>query len=157
MEKTYVMVKPHFANYKIAIDEIKKRLKDLGLKITTEEFIKYDIKSAQQHYFEHVGKHFYPELEKYITSDKAYGMIVEGENAISKVRSIAGSTIKRDKETGEIRLPDEGTIRRDIPKLIGEECRQTENVLHSSDSEDSAKREIEIFNKLLKKNKQKSF
>jgi nucleoside-diphosphate kinase len=156
MQKTYVMIKPHFANYKIVVDEIKKRLLNLGVKITTEGFIKYDKNSAEQHYAEHVGKPFYPELERYITSDKAYGMIIEGENAISQVRSIAGATIKKDKETGELRLPDEGTIRRDIPKLIGEECRQTENVLHSSDSEESARREIEIFKKLLKKTNQKS-
>jgi nucleoside-diphosphate kinase len=156
MEKTYVMVKPHFANYEKVVNEIKKRLLSLGLNMVKEGYIKYDRTYAQKHYEEHIGKSFYAGLETYITSDKAYGMVLEGEDAITKVRSIAGGTIKKDRETGEVlSLPSIGTIRRDIPALLGEECRQTENVLHSSDSKESAKKEIAIFESLLSKNKQK--
>lgn len=153
MQKTYVMVKPHFANYKVVIDEVKARLLDLGLKIVEESFVVYNKEAAEQHYEEHVKKPFYPELEKYITSDKAYGMVLEGKNAIAKVRSVAGATIKKDKETGELILPEIGTIRRDIPTLLTEQCRQTENVIHSSDSEESAEREIKIYSGLKKTNK----
>lgn len=148
MERTYVMIKPQFANHAKVIEEIKKRILNLGLKIEKESFIRYKTTDAKKHYEEHIGKSFYAELETYITSDKAFGMIVVGENAISKVRSIAGSTMKKDKETGELILPPIGTIRRDIPMLLGWECRQTENVLHSSDSPESAEKEIKIFEKL---------
>lgn len=152
MQKTYVMVKPHFANYEIVINEVKKRLLELDLKIVEESFIKYNRAEAQKHYAEHLGKPFYPTLEDYITSEKAYGMIVEGENSLTKVRQIAGSTIKKNKETGEVLLPAVGTIRRDIPAMIGEDCRLTENVIHSSDSEESARKEIGIFSRLKKIN-----
>lgn len=149
MQKTYVMIKPHFANYEIVIKEIKRRLAALNLNIIKEGFVKYEAEDSRKHYEEHLGKAFYPNLEEYITSDKAYGMILEGEGAIEKVRNIAGSTIKKDKETGELILPPVGTIRRDIADMLGEECRLTENVLHSSDSEKSAANEIDIFENLL--------
>lgn len=152
MQQTYVMVKPHFANYDFVIEEIKNRLKSIGANIVEESFIKYSSEEAKQHYIEHLEKSFYPELEKYITSDKAYGMVITGTDIISKVRSLAGGTMKIDFSTGKtISLPEIGTIRRDIPALLSEKCRMTENVLHSSDSEESAKREIKIFQSILKK------
>jgi nucleoside-diphosphate kinase len=116
----------------------------------TEGFIRYTRDDAKQHYAEHVEKPFYPEMENYIVSDKAYGMIVEGENAIAKIRSIIGSTIKKDKETGAIILPEVGTIRRDIPDMLGEVCCMPGNVMHASDSQSSAEIEIAIFERLLK-------
>ena len=138
METSYVMVKPEFANYESVINEVKKRLQKAGLKILEERYIKYDEASANKHYAEHVGKDFYPKLLAYITGDKAYGMVVAGDNAIAKIRAIAGST----------KNPAEGTIRHDIPLVLGLEIRVTENVVHSSDSEESAKREIAIFDSL---------
>jgi nucleoside-diphosphate kinase len=144
LEKSYVMVKPEFANHPEVIQEIKNQLlskSENTLKITKAEYIRYTSEDAQKHYAEHVGKDFYPNLEKYITSDIAYGMIVEGENAISQIRSIIGST----------KNPAEGTIRYEIPKLLGLELRITENVVHASDSISSAEREIAIFENILDK------
>lgn len=135
MQKSYVMIKPEFANYGIVIEEVKRRLEEAGLEIVEERFVCYDKQSADKHYAEHIGKDFYPKLLEYITSDKAYGMIVEGENAIEKIRAIAGST----------KDPAQGTIRHDIPLMLGIERRVTQNVVHSSDSEESARREIAIF------------
>lgn len=142
IQQTYVMVKPGFANNKNVIAEIKNRLKKVGLKIIEESYIKYDGKRAKMHYYEHIGKSFYPELEEYITSDKAYGMKVEGENAIILARSLAGST----------KNPAIGTIRYDIPAMLGIETRITENVVHTSDSEQSAQRELKIFEDILRTN-----
>ncbi len=139
IEKSYVMVKPEFANYRDIINEIRARLIKNGLSIIKEGYVQYDEKSAKRHYAEHVGKDFYPELEKYITSDKAYGMIVGGENAIAKIRLLVGAT----------KNPAEGTIRYDIPKELGLPLRVTQNVVHASDSENSAKKEIEIFENIL--------
>lgn len=137
---SYVMVKPYFANSKAIIDEIKRRLQLSGMKIMDESYIRYDKKRASMHYSEHIGKSFYPELEDYLTSDKAYGMIVAGENAIQVIRELMGQT----------KNPKEGTVRYDIPKALGIAMRITENVVHSSDSEESAKKEIGIFLQLKK-------
>ena len=144
LEKSYVMIKPEFANHKEVIAEVKKQLLEKSnhtLSILKEEYIKYTSEAAKKHYAEHIGKDFYPNLERYITSDIAYGMIVEGEDAISKIRTIIGST----------KNPAEGTIRYEIPKMLGLELRITENVVHASDSSESADREIAIFEDILNK------
>lgn len=140
VEQSYVMVKPEFANDKRVINEVKKRLKNAGIKILEEGYIKYDEKRAKMHYHQHIHKKFYPELEAYITSDKAYGMKVEGENAIEIIRKLAGPTNE----------PGPGTIRYDIPKALGLKPRMTENVVHSSDGKEAAELELSIFETLLK-------
>ena len=109
------------------------------MSIVLEGYIKYTPLTAKRHYREHVGKDFYPNLERYITSDRAYGMKVIGENAIETIRNLAGAT----------KNPAEGTIRYDIPKFLGVERRTTENVIHSSDSEAAARAELKIFEELL--------
>jgi len=141
IQKTYVMVKPEFANNNVVIENIKNRLEKSGLKIEKQGFIKYDTTSAKKHYHEHIGKDFYENLENYITSDKAYGMMVTGENAIATVRELAGTT----------KDPLVGTIRYDIPKMLGQERHITKNVIHSSDSEQASMLELSIFDELLKK------
>jgi nucleoside-diphosphate kinase len=142
IERSYVMVKPEFANHPEVIEEIKKQLlikSNNQLNITKTGYIRYTIEDAQKHYIEHVGKDFYPNLEKYITSDIAYGMIIEGDNVIALIREIIGST----------KNPAEGTIRYEIPKMLGLELRVTQNVVHASDSTESAEREIKIFENIL--------
>lgn len=139
-ETSYVMIKPEFANKSIVILLVKEKLAANGIKVEEEGYIKYDESHARQHYAEHVGKSFYPDLEKYITSDKAYGMVVSGDNAIEKIRGLCGST----------KNPEKGTIRFNIPKLLHLPIRVTENVIHSSDSPASAEREIAIFHDLKK-------
>lgn len=136
MERTYIMVKPHFANYEEVINLVKKQAVNAGMQIVDEKFVKYGVADAQKHYAEHFrgsyenAKGFYKELEDYITSDKAYGMVMVGENAITEMRTI----IKR--------------LRLEVPAMLGEEPRMTENVLHGSDCEESANNEIAIFNSL---------
>lgn len=145
-EISYVMVKPGFANNPSIIDEITKRLfwkgqGIPGINLVKAGFIQYSVEDARKHYAEHVGKDFYPALEKYITSDIAFGMVLEGEDAIARIREIVGST----------KNPAEGTIRHDIPKMLGLELRVRENVVHASDSVEAAKREIAIFEEILKR------
>ena len=141
IQTSYVMVKPGFANYEMVIGEIEKRLYGAGLKITEESYISYDREMARQHYHEHAGKDFYQKLEDYITSDKAYGMIVEGQDAIAKIRAMVGSTMD----------PKKGTIRFDIPAMLGRKPTTPANVVHASDSEDAAQKEIQIFKNYLEK------
>ena len=154
MEKSYVMIKPGFANNQKVINYVKNRLTEAGLKIISGEFKSYSRENAQKHYAEHFlgsyenAKSFYKELENYITSDKVYGMEVQGENAIAKIREIVGSTIKTNKETGEKILPAKGTIRYEVPIMLNEEHQITQNVVHASDSTSAAERELEIFKNL---------
>jgi len=136
MEKTYVMVKPEFANDPRVIKLVRLETAKLGLKIERAKFVKYGIKEAQAHYAEHFrgsyenAKGFYRELENYITSDKAYGMVISGEDAINKMRAL----IK--------------VLRVYIPAKLGQEPRMTENVLHGSDCVESATKETAIFDKM---------
>ena len=154
MEKSFVMVKPGFANNQKVIEYIKERLINVGLKIASGEFKSYSKEKAQEHYAEHFlggyenAKPFYKNLENYITSDKVYGMEVHGENAIKKIRELVGSTMKINKETGEKILPPKGTIRHDVPILLSQEHQMTENVIHASDSPEAAERELKIFKSL---------
>jgi nucleoside-diphosphate kinase len=132
------MVKPHFANYENIVELVKSEITKKGMNIEDSSYIKYSVEDAQKHYAEHFrgsyenAKGFYKELENYITSDKAYGMIVSGEDAITTMRTL----IKE--------------LRQTIPAMIGEEPRMTENVLHGSDCEESVLNEIAIFNSLKK-------
>ena len=148
LEKSYVMVKPEFANHENVVEIIKNQLvENAGLTLLKAGYIRYTNEDAKKHYAEHVGKDFYPNLEEYITSDKVYGMVVEGENAIAKIRALVGAT----------KNPAEGTIRYEIPKLLGLELRVTQNVVHASDSIDSAEREIAIFENILSKTNKINF
>ena len=122
---------------------VKEMIKEAELEIKEEAFINYTREDAQIHYAEHFrgsyenAKGFYMELEDYITSDKVYGMVVEGEEAISKLRSV----IK--------------VVRIAVPKMLNEEPRLTENVMHGSDCKESADNEIAIFRRLAKLNKKR--
>lgn len=138
-EISYVMVKPGFANYGAIIDEVKDRILEAGLEITDEAFVQYTREDVQKHYAEHLQRADYKELEKFIMSDKVYGMKIEGESAILLVRGIMG----------EAKNPAPGTIRHDIPEALGIVLPPTQNVTHASDSVKSAERELEIFYDIL--------
>ena len=115
---TYVMIKPVYENndknklaQAIIFKELQKRFAQEGLKIEYKKRIKYTKKAIASHYREHVGKHFYRNLERCLLKNSAVGMVVSGKNVIERVRAMAGSTIKVDSQTGNIRLPEPGSIR----------------------------------------------
>lgn len=152
-EISYTMVKPDYANSKDVITMVRARILKAGFKIIAEGYIKYDKSAARKHYSDHIEKPFYPTLEKYITSDLAYGMIVAGENVVDTIHSpdFMGST----------KNPQQGTVRFEGLKIMGYLDRDpringTENVAHSSDSFEAAHKESEIFLKLLEKTVQPS-
>ena len=138
-EISYVMVKPGFANFQAIIDEVKQRIIETGLEISDEAFVQYTKEDVQNHYSEHLKRADYKELEKFILSDKVYGMKVEGENAIKEVRAIMG----------EAKNPAPGTIRHDIPEALGIILPPTQNVTHASDSVKAAEKELGIFYDIL--------
>lgn len=134
---TYIMVKPEFAEKKEVIELVKKEAREAGMEILREKFVMYSKEIAQKHYAEHFrgsyenAKGFYMALENYITSGRAYGMVMEGENAIETMRAV----IKR--------------LRGVVPPVSDDpEVNLTKNVLHGSDCEESAEKEIAIFDSM---------
>ena len=133
MEKSLVLIKPDAVRKNI-IGNIIAIYENQGLKVINLRMGIVKEKIAEEHYKEHKGKDFYESLLRFITSGSLVAMILEGENAISKIREINGATNPEKAE--------EGTIRR----LYADNNR--ENCVHASDSLESAEREINIwFNK----------
>ena len=130
MEKTLVLIKPDAIANK-HIGDIIKKYEGEGLKIAALKLMQMTPKVASIHYAEHVGKSFYPELVKFMTEAPIVAMVIEGEDAISRVREINGATNPEKAEAGTIR------------KLYAEGV--TRNAVHASDSPASAEREIAIF------------
>ncbi len=145
---SYTAIKPEFANYVEVIDEVRRRFIEAGLKIVEEGYVIYDRAAAEEHYEEHKNKNFFNDLVDYLTSDKSYAMIVEGEDPITTIRYL----VCRDKSVGI----QSGDIRYDIPVVLGMPHRMTENVIHASDSLASAEREIAIYKKLKAKEADKN-
>ena len=130
LQRTFVMLKPD-AVQRGYIGEIITRLERCGLKLIAMKFMMVSEELAQKHYAEHIGKPFYPKLVSYITSGPVVPMIWEGTNAIQMIRRILGETNPQNAAPG--------TIRADFGQEIGR------NIIHGSDSEESAKREIYLF------------
>lgn len=130
VEKSLVIIKPDAVRKKI-IGEIISRIEREDLIIERLEMIKISRELACEHYCEHKDKDFFEKLIEYITSDRVVVMVVSGEGAIQKVRSLMGPTDPKKAEKGTIR----GDFGTDI----------TVNVIHGSDSKESAEREIRLF------------
>jgi nucleoside-diphosphate kinase len=113
------------------IGEIIGRIEKKGYKITKAKLITPDIDTVENHYVEHKDKPFFRKLVDFITSGKVMAMEVEGENVIQVMRLMVG-----DKDP-KVALP--GTIRGDFTNTT------TKNIVHASDSEESAQRELEIW------------
>ena len=113
------------------IGEIVSRLERVGLRIVALKMDMVTLEKAEEHYREHIDKSFYQELIDYITSGPVVLMVVEGLNAVEIMRKIAGAT--------DPLKAAPGTIRGDFALSV------TYNMVHSADSVESAKREIEIY------------
>ncbi|MCZ7355699.1 MAG: nucleoside-diphosphate kinase [Candidatus Methanoperedens sp.] len=129
MERTYVMVKPDGVQRGL-VGEVIGRIEKRGLKIVALRMNSISIESAKKHYAEHSQKPFFKSLIDFITSGPSVSMVVEGRNAVSVMRSINGATNPLNAVTG--------TIRGDLALDTGR------NVVHASDSPESAEREISI-------------
>ena len=128
-ERTLVLVKPDGVQRKL-IGTIVARIQKKGLNIIAMKMLRVTPELSRQHFAEHVDKPFYPDLEAFFTSAPVVAMIVEGPEAVSVMRTIIGST-NGGKE-------DPGTIRGDYG------CSRQMNMIHGSDSGESASREIGI-------------
>jgi len=129
-ERTLVLLKPDALQRGLA-GRIISRLEDRGLKIVGLKLMQMDMPIAQRHYTEHVEKPFFAGLASFMMSRPLVAMAVEGKNAVEVVRKTMGSTSPQNAEPG--------TIRGDLALDIGR------NLIHGSDSPESAARELAIF------------
>jgi nucleoside-diphosphate kinase len=130
-DRTLVICKPDAVERGL-VGEIVSRLERKGLRIAAMELRQIDESVAGRHYEEHQGKPFYGDLVAFITRSPSVLMVVEGpEETFKVVRTLMGVTNPRDAAPG--------TIRGDLAVEL------TENLVHGSDSPESAKREIDIF------------
>ncbi|MBC6308338.1 nucleoside-diphosphate kinase [Listeria sp. FSL L7-1582] len=130
MERTYLMVKPDGVERGL-IGEVVARLEKKGLKLVGAKLMRIDEDLATQHYAEHVGKPFFPDLLQFITSGPVFAMVWEGDEAVAIARLMMGKT--NPLEAGQ------GTIRGDFA------VHMNRNVIHGSDSVENASREIGLF------------
>ena len=130
MERTLILVKPD-AFARNLTGEIIARFERKGLRLVALQLMTMTRELAAAHYAEHEGKGFYDELVDFITSGPLVALVAEGPRAIEAFRGLAGAT--------DPVKANPGTIRGDHALEIGE------NIVHGSDSPESAQREIKIF------------
>ncbi|TDI53704.1 MAG: nucleoside-diphosphate kinase [Acidobacteria bacterium] len=129
-EDTFVMVKPDGVQ-RALVGEVIGRYERKGLMLTSMSMLTIGNEMAKAHYAEHEEKPFFDELVTFITSGPVVAMVWSGESAVSVSRSLIGATNPADA------VP--GTIRGDLGLHL------SQNIVHGSDSLDSAQREIGIF------------
>jgi nucleoside-diphosphate kinase len=130
IERTLVLVKPDGVRRRL-IGEVIRRLEAKGLDIVGMRMLTMDKEMASKHYEEHVSKPFFGDLVTFITGGPLLAMAVEGDEAVSVVRTLMGAT--------DPKKADLGTIRGDLA------IEMTENIVHGSDSPASAARELALF------------
>jgi len=130
MERTYLMVKPDGVQRGL-IGEIVSRFERKGLQLVGAKLMLVSPEQAKRHYGEHEGKAFYDKLLAFITSGPVFAMVWQGDNAVAAARQLIGKT------DGLEAAP--GTIRGDYA------IHTNFNLIHGSDSRESAEREIGIF------------
>ncbi len=130
MERTFLMVKPDGVQRNL-IGEIVSRFEKKGFQLVGAKLMQIPKEVAEKHYGEHKDKPFYDELVSFITSGPVFAMVWQGENVIATARQMMGTTNPKDAQPG--------TIRGDFGVTVGK------NVIHGSDSPESAEREIALF------------
>lgn len=130
MEKTFLMVKPDGVQRGL-IGDIVAKFEKKGFKLAGAKLMMIDKELAGEHYQEHKEKPFFGELVDFITSGPVFAMVWEGSNVVSIARNMMGKTNPAEA------VP--GTIRGDYGLSVGM------NIIHGSDSLESAEREINLF------------
>jgi nucleoside-diphosphate kinase len=129
-QQTFVMIKPDGVRRRL-VGEVVGRIEARGYDIREMKLMTVDESLAKKHYAEHVDKPFFDELVSFVTSGPSVAMVVEGSDAVAGLRQIMGATNPLDATPGSIR----GDFAAEI----------TENIVHGSDSPESAEREINLF------------
>ena len=129
-QRTFAMLKPDAVKRRLT-GKILTRFEERGIKLIAAKTLMISEELAKTHYGEHSEKPFFNDLVSYITSGPVFAMVLEGDDVISMVRKMVGATNPKE--------ADVGTIRGDYAIDLGR------NVVHASDSEESAVREINLF------------
>jgi nucleoside-diphosphate kinase len=129
-QRTLILVKPDGVQRNI-IGEVISRIESKGLRLVALELRVIDVDTARAHYAEHAEKPFFGELVDFITSGPLVALVAEGDRAIEAFRALAGAT-------DPVKAAP-GTIRGDFALQVAQ------NIVHGSDSPESAEREIKIF------------
>jgi nucleoside-diphosphate kinase len=129
-ERTLVLIKPDAMQRRLA-GEILARFEQRGLEVRAAKLVHVDESLAGEHYAEHREKPFFGELVEFITSSPTLALVLEGESAVKVVRTTMGSTNPVDSAPG--------TIRGDLALAM------PDNLVHGSDSLESAEREIALW------------
>jgi nucleoside-diphosphate kinase len=130
MDRTLILVKPD-AFARGLTGEIIARFENKGLRIVALKLMTVDEDLAKRHYAEHDGKPFFSELVEFITSGPLVAMVLEGEQAVTAARQVIGATNPIEASPG--------SIRGDYAIAVGQ------NMVHGSDSPESAAREAGLF------------
>lgn len=133
-QQTLILVKPDGVKRGL-VGEVIARVERKGYKVTNLKMLNADRNLLAKHYAEHEGKPFYEPLLEFMMSGPIVAMVAEGERVIEGFRKLAGTT---DPTTAE-----PGTIRGDLARDMG--TKVVQNIVHGSDSQESAEREIKIF------------
>ena len=130
MERTLILIKPDAFARNLS-GEIIARFERKGLRLVAMNLMTLTREKAERHYAEHAGKGFYDELVTFITSGPLVAMVLEGEQAVVAARQVIGATNPLEATTG--------SIRGDYATEVGQ------NMVHGSDSTESAAREVGLF------------
>jgi len=133
-EKTLILVKPDGVRRGL-VGEVISRIERKGYSVTALRMLQADRALLEKHYAEHKGKPFYEPLLEFMTSGPIVAMVAEGNRVIEGFRSLAGAT--------DPTVAAPGTIRGDLARDQG--TKAVQNIVHGSDSPESAAREIAIF------------
>ena len=133
-EKTLILVKPDGVRRGL-VGEVISRVETKGYSIETLRMLNADRALLEQHYAEHIGKPFYEPLVEFMMSGPIVAMVASGNRVIEGFRSLAGVT--------DPTVAAPGTIRGDLARDQG--TKVVQNIVHGSDSPESAAREIQIF------------
>ena len=133
-EKTLILVKPDGVRRQL-IGEVISRVEAKGYLVTSLRLMQADRALLERHYEEHKGKPFFEPLVEFMLSGPIVAMVAEGNRVIEGFRSLAGAT--------DPTVAAPGTIRGDLARDQG--TKVVQNIVHGSDSPESAAREIEIF------------
>tara|TARA_B100000900_G_scaffold243175_1_gene206746 strand:- start:4784 stop:5182 length:399 start_codon:yes stop_codon:yes gene_type:complete len=128
--KTFFMIKPDGVRRNL-VGEVISRVEEKGFEITKIKMMMISKSLAEEHYGEHKDKPFFNDLVDFITSGPVVAMQVEGENVVAQIRNLMGATNPSDATPGSIR----GDLATELDK----------NVVHGSDSDTSAERELNLF------------
>jgi len=129
-ERTLVLIKPDGVRRRL-VGEIIRRFEAKGLDIVAMKMLRFDDELVRSHYGQYADKDFYPALSRFIQSGPSVAMVLEGNDAIALVRKMMGATRHTEAEPGTIR----GDFANDT----------TANIVHGSDSPETAEREIARF------------